>query len=105
VGVGEFAALLGESVEIGSLRVLGAVAGEITIADVVGHDEEDVRLFGRDGTGGESEQAGKKAEHGKEDSAEDGDWDKRGLISTSNIQSGSCRTQWRGLEDGGADSE
>jgi hypothetical protein len=105
MSVEEAAAFAGEAIEVGRLRVRGAVAGEVAVADVVRHDEENVRLFRCGGERGESEQAGKKAEHGKEDSAEDGDWDKRGLISTSNIQSGSCRTQWRGLDDGGADSE
>ena len=42
VGLGETDALGGEPVEVGRLVVAAAIAGEVGVAEVVGHDEEDV---------------------------------------------------------------
>ena len=58
MGIGETATVFRELVENGCLHELRAVAAEITIADVVGEDENDVRFFRRDSRDADGENEG-----------------------------------------------
>ena len=46
MSVGEAASVFGELIERGGLHQRRAVAAEIAVADVIGEDEDNVRLFG-----------------------------------------------------------
>ena len=47
--VGESATLRGEPIEVRRRRVLCSVTRQVTVADVVGENEDDVGTFGGDG--------------------------------------------------------
>lgn len=44
VGMGVAGAALGQAIEIGSLKLVGTVAGEAIDAEIIGEDKEDVGL-------------------------------------------------------------
>lgn len=69
VEVGEFRALAREAVDVRRLVILAAKAGDVGIAEIVGHDEDQVGPRGHRGPG---RQDGQQAQGSTEDGREEG---------------------------------